>query len=243
VRSLLEAEFHDAQEFEFTVQDGELFLLQTRSGKRTPWAALRIAVDQVNEGLIAPDEALHRLDGIDLDTLERKRLAPGEEAALLGHAVPAGIGLAGGAIALDAATAQRFAAEGRRTLLVREDTLTADIAGLAACEGLLTVRGSRTAHAAVVARQLGKPCLVGCGQLAIDTAARTIALGGQTLHEGDTLWIDAEAGLVFAHEPAVAIEKPVAELAAVAAWRRDNKPARAPRAADSPRAGMAAAAP
>jgi phosphohistidine swiveling domain-containing protein len=100
--------------------------------------------------------------------------------------VPAGIGLAGGAIALVAATAQRFAAEGRHALLVREDTLTADIAGLAACEGLLTVRGSRTAHAAVLSRQLGKPCLVGCAQLAIDTAARSIALGGQTLHEGDS---------------------------------------------------------
>ena len=243
VRGLLEAEFRDAQEFEFTVQDGELFLLQTRSGKRTPWAALRIAVDQVNEGLIAPDEALARLDGIDLDKLERKRLAPGEEQALLGHAEPAGIGLAGGAIALDAATAQRFAAEGRRALLVREDTLTADIAGLAACEGLLTVRGSRTAHAAVVARQLGKPCLVGCGQLAIDIAARSIALGGQTLHEGDSLWIDAEAGLVFAREPAVAIEKPLADLAAVEDWRRTDTGVRAPRTVEATRAGLTAATP
>ena len=219
VRGTLEAEFRDAQEFEFTVQDGELFLLQTRSGKRTPWAALRIAVDQVREGLIAPDEALHRLDGIDLDSLERKRLAPGVEQEMLGRAVPAGIGLAGGAIALDAAAAQRLVAEGRRALLVREDTLTEDIAGLAACEGLLTLRGSRTAHAAVVARQMGKPCLVGCSQLAIDAAARSITLGARTLREGDPLWIDAEAGLIFASEPAVAIEKPLAELAAVSAWR------------------------
>lgn len=219
VRGMLEAEFRDAQEFEFTVQDGELFLLQTRSGKRTPWAALRIAVDQVREGLIAPDEALRRLDGIDLDGLERKHLAPGVEQELLGHAVPAGIGLAGGAIALDAAAAQRLVAEGRRALLVREDTLTEDIAGLAACEGLLTLRGSRTAHAAVVARQMGKPCLVGCSQLAIDAAARSITLGARTLREGDPLWIDAEAGLIFASEPAVAIEKPLAELAAVSAWR------------------------
>lgn len=219
VRGMLEAEFRDAQEFEFTVQDGELFLLQTRSGKRTPWAALRIAVDQVREGLIAPDEALRRLDGIDLDGLERKHLAPGMEQELLGRAVPAGIGLAGGAIALDAAAAQRLVAEGRRALLVREDTLTEDIAGLAACEGLLTLRGSRTAHAAVVARQMGKPCLVGCSQLAIDAAARSITLGARTLREGDPLWIDAEAGLIFASEPAVAIEKPLAELAAVSAWR------------------------
>ena len=230
VRGTLEAEFRDAQEFEFTVQDGELFLLQTRSGKRTPWAALRIAVDQVREGLIAPDEALHRLDGIDLDSLERKRLAPGVEQEMLGRAVPAGIGLAGGAIALDAAAAQRLVAEGRRALLVREDTLTEDIAGLAACEGLLTLRGSRTAHAAVVARQMGKPCLVGCSQLAIDAAARSITLGARTLREGDPLWIDAEAGLIFASEPAVATEKPLAELAAVAAWRNAQTRDAGPRA-------------
>ena len=230
VRGTLEAEFRDAQEFEFTVQDGELFLLQTRSGKRTPWAALRIAVDQVREGLIAPDEALHRLDGIDLDSLERKRLAPGVEQEMLGRAVPAGIGLAGGAIALDAAAAQRLVAEGRRALLVREDTLTEDIAGLAACEGLLTLRGSRTAHAAVVARQMGKPCLVGCSQLAIDAAARSITLGARTLREGDPLWIDAEAGLIFASEPAVAIEKPLAELAAVSAWRNAQTRDAGPRA-------------
>jgi pyruvate,orthophosphate dikinase len=105
------------------------------------------------------------------------------------------------------------------------------------------VHGSRTAHAAVVARQLGKPCLVGCAQLAIDIAARSIALGGQTLHEGDSLWIDAEAGLVFTREPAVAIEKPEAELAAVAAWRRDETHQRASRTKEPPRAGMAAVAP
>ena len=230
VRGTLEAEFRDAQEFEFTVQDGELFLLQTRSGKRTPWAALRIAVDQVREGLIAPDEALRRLDGIDLDGLERKHLAPGVEQELLGHAVPAGIGLAGGAIARDAAAAQRRVAAGRRALRVREATLTEDIAGLAACEGLLTLRGSRTAHAAVVARQMGKPCLVGCSQLAIDAAARSITLGARTLREGDPLWIDAEAGLIIASEPAVAIEKPLAELAAVSAWRNAQTRDAGPRA-------------
>lgn len=219
VRGLLEAEFRDAQEFEFTVQDGELFLLQTRCGKRTPWAALRTAVDQVNEGLIGTDEALHRLEGIDLEKLQRRRLAVADAQGAWGRGTPAGIGLAGGAIALDAATAQRFAHEGRPPILVREDTLTADIAGLAVSEGLLTQRGSRTAHAAVVARQLGKPCLVGCSALAIDLAARVITLGEHTLHEGDILWIDAETGLVFASEPTVAVEKPEAELATVVRWR------------------------
>ena len=105
------------------------------------------------------------------------------------------------------------------------------------------MRGSRTAHAAVVARQLGKPCLVGCGQLAIDDTERTIALGGKTLHEGDSLWIDAEAGLVFDREPAVAIEKPLADLAAVEDWRRTDTGIRAPRTAEATRAGLTAAAP
>lgn len=241
VRGSLEAEFRDAQEFEFTVQDGELFLLQTRSGKRTPWAALAIAVDQENEGLIAPDEALARLEGIDLDGLERRRLAPGEEGAALGRGVPAGLGLAGGPIALDAAAAQRLAAEGHPALLVREDTLTADIAGLAACAGLLTVRGSRTAHAAVVARQLGKPCLVGCSQLAIDASARTIALGGRRLREGDALWIDAESGGIYEREPAIAVERPIEALAAVARWRGGGGAPR-PRAEGASSAKLAAAA-
>ncbi|PWB40315.1 MAG: pyruvate, phosphate dikinase [Rhodocyclales bacterium] len=242
VRGSLEAEFRDAQEFEFTVQDGELFLLQTRSGKRTPWAALAIAVDQEKEGLVAPGEALARLAGIDLDKLERRRLAPGEEQAALGRGVPAGIGIAGGPIALDADAAQRFAAGGRPALLVREDTLTADIAGLAACAGLLTVRGSRTAHAAVVARQMGKPCLVGCGGLAIDAAARSVTLGGRPLREGDMLWIDAEGGSVYDREPAIVVERPLEALAAVACWRRGGSDASKTHAKDAPRAGLAAAA-
>lgn len=234
VRGILEAEFRDAQEFEFTVQDGELFLLQARSGKRTPWAALVIAVDQVREGLITPGEALARLDGIDLDKLERRRLAPGEAQSALGRGVPAGVGLAGGPVALDNEAARRFADEGRPALLVREDAITADIAGLAVCAGLLTVRGSRTAHAAVVARQLGKPCLVGCGQLVIGHDARTVALGGRILREGDALWIDAEGGGVYEHEPAFLVERPLDALAALAGWRRGTHAASAEQAAATP---------
>jgi pyruvate,orthophosphate dikinase len=219
LRATLEDEFRDAQEFEFTVQDGELFLLQARSGKRTPWAALSIAVDQVNEGLIAPQEGLARLDGLDLGRIERRRLAAVEDQAVLARGVPSGIGLAGGAIALDVAAVRRLADEGRPALLVREEALTEDIAGLALCEGLLTARGSRTAHAVVVARQIGKPCLVGCAPLAIDPASRSIAFGNRRLREGDPLWIDAEGGLVLARQPAVVIERPLAALAAVAEWQ------------------------
>lgn len=229
VRRALEAEYRDAQEFEFTVQDGELFLLQTRSGKRTPWAALRIATDQVAEGLIDPAEGLQRIADLALDRIERVRPAAAAEREPLALGVPAGIGLAGGAIALDAAAAERLRAEGRQALLVREDTQTADIAALAACTGLLTARGSRTAHAAVVARQMGKPCLVGCQPLRIDLGARTVAFGERTLREGEPLWIDAEAGQVLAREPESVVEKPLEALAAVAAWRRAAaEPAAAP---------------
>ena len=239
VRATLETEFRDAQEFEFTVQDGELFLLQTRCGKRTPWAALAIAVDLEREGLITAEEALARLQGIDLERVERRRRAPGEAQAALARGVPAGLGLAGGPIALDPATAQRFTAEGRPALLVREDTLTADIAGLAACAGLLAVRGSRTAHAAVVARQLGKPCLVGCGQLAIDAAARTITLGGRTFREGEMLWIDAGDGGVYESEPAYEIDRPLEALATVDRWRHRAHCAERTGAGDSLRADLA----
>ncbi|MBZ0144705.1 MAG: pyruvate, phosphate dikinase [Rhodocyclaceae bacterium] len=218
LRATLEGEFRDAQEFEFTVQDGELFLLQARSGKRTPWAALAIAVDQVNEGLIPPQEGLARLDGLDLNRIERRRLAAVEDQAVLARGVPSGLGLAGGAIALDVAAVRRLAEEGRPALLVREEALTEDIAGLALCEGLLTARGSRTAHAVVVARQLGKPCLVGCAPLTIDPVARCVSFGNRSLREGEPLWIDAEGGLVLARQPAVVIERPLAALAAVAEW-------------------------
>ena len=173
VAARLEALFHDAQDFEFTVQDGKFFLLQTRRAQRTPLAALRMAVDMVAEGLITPAEALHRLDGIDLASLGRTRFAPPLPAPLA-RAVVAGAGVASGPVALDAAAAARFAAAGTPAILVRPETLTADIAGLADAAGLLTAAGSRTAHAAVVARQLGKVCLVGCAGLEIDLARRAL---------------------------------------------------------------------
>ena len=143
LRHALEATFRDAQEFEFTVQDGRLYLLQTRSAKRTPWAALRMAVEQVREGLATPAQALARLDGIDLAAIERRRVADEGEVALA-SAQPASIGLAVGAIALDSKACKRLAAKGRPAILVRNDTSTEDIAGIAAAAGVLTAR--RRAH-------------------------------------------------------------------------------------------------
>jgi pyruvate,orthophosphate dikinase len=218
IRRALEAVFGDAQEFEFTVQDGRLYLLQSRTAKRTPWAALRTAVEQVREGTVAPAQALARLDGIDLGAIERRRVAEPDEAALA-TAVPASIGLAVGAIALDAKAVKRLGAKGRAAILVRNDTSTEDIAGIAASAGVLTGRGGRTSHAAVVARQMGKVCLVGCAALRIDEKARTVTLGPRTLREGDTICLDAEGGRVLEGEPEVVVERPVELLAEVAAWR------------------------
>jgi pyruvate,orthophosphate dikinase len=218
----LEAEFKDLQEFEFTVQDGTLFLLQTRVGKRTSLAALRIAIEQVREGLITPAEALKRIDGIELDKIEQVRLVPGPDTPLLCRAVPASVGVAVGALALDAAAARKFSGSGRGVVLVRQETTTEDIVGIAAADGLLTALGGRTSHAAVVARQLNKVCLVGCPDLAIDLHARACTIGGVRLREGDMLCLDASTGSVFAGEPQRVVEKPVALLNEISGWREKS---------------------
>ncbi len=222
LRHALEATFRDAQEFEFTVQDGRLYLLQTRTAKRTPWAALRMAVDQVREGLATPAQALARLDGIDLAAIERRRVAD-EGGVALATAQPASIGLAVGAIALDSRACKRLAARGRPAILVRNDTSTEDIAGIAVAAGVLTARGGRTSHAAVVARQMGKVCLVGCAALRVDEKARVIVLGNRTLREGETICLDAEQGRVLEGEPQVIVERPEGLLSEVAKWQAEPR--------------------
>jgi pyruvate,orthophosphate dikinase len=222
-RGVLEALFNDAQDFEFTVQNGELFLLQTRAGKRTPWASLRIAVDMVAEGLISPREALARLEEVDLDAVVRTRFAEPLPAPLA-HATVAGIGVACGPIALDAAAVARFAAAGTPAILIRPETVTEDIASLAQAGGILTAAGSRTAHAAVVARQLGKVCLVGCRELSLDLPRRRCKIGKRTLAEGDLISLDGNLGAIYPGILPIVTLRPDRELAIVAGWR-DAKPA------------------
>lgn len=219
-RGTLEALFRDMQDFEFTVQDGRLFLLQARRGKRTPLAALRIAVDMVAEGLLAPAEALGQLAGVDLAAVAQTRFAPPLPEPLA-QGVAAGSGVAGGPIALDAAAAARFAAAGTPAILLRPATVTADVEGMAQSAGILTAAGTRTSHAAVVARQLGKVCVVGCGGLAIDLVARTCRLGGDVLAEGDPLSVDGGSGAIYRGRLPIVTERPERELAQVAAWRRE----------------------
>ncbi len=209
---VLEALFHDAQDFEFTLQSGALYLLQSRSAKRTPWAALHIAVDQVDEGLITPSEALSRLAGIHLASVVRTRIADAG-AQPLARAQAASMGVASGAIALDSEAAMRMAGAGTPVILVRPETETADIEGMMHAAGILTAAGGRTSHAAVVARQLGKVCLVACPDLEIDLKRRACRIGGRTMPEGEWLSLDGNQGGVYAGRLEVITERPERELA------------------------------
>ncbi len=220
-RRQLEAMFSDVQDFEFTVQEGHLHLLQTRRAKRTPWAALKIAIDLVEEGLIKEKEALARLEGIDLKTVARSRLSETQNAPLA-HATVAGIGVAAGRIALDANAAKRFADNGDPAILIRSETITADIAGMANAAGTLTAQGGRTSHAAVVARQLGKVCLVGCTELSLDLQGRTCRIGQSDLAEGDWLTLDGNSGAVYGGHLEVVMERPERELASIMRWRAES---------------------
>jgi pyruvate,orthophosphate dikinase len=221
VARTLEREFRGLQEFELTVENGHLFLLQTRTGKCTPWAALRIATEMVAEGIIDPGEALARLSAIDLAGIRRARVESVEQERVLCRATTAGFGVANGSIALDSDSARSMAREGKSVILVRENTSTADIAGIAAATGLLTAVGGRTSHAAVVARQLNKVCLVSCDALSIDLDRRRCSIGDEVLREGDVISLDGDSGRVFAGEVEVVVEKPLAWLAEVASWRSE----------------------
>jgi pyruvate,orthophosphate dikinase len=218
VGDLLESELKDMQDFELTVENGRLYLLQTRAGKRTPWAAVRIATDMVREGRITAKEALEHLAGLQLDQIVRTRLADAS-AKPLASAVPASIGVASGALVFDARRAAEWSDSGRAVILARPDIGTDDIEGIAAAAGVLTTAGGRTSHAAVVARQHGKVCLVGCAALRIEADGASCVIAGQRLPEGAELTLDANAGQVYAGRLDVVRERPEKELAEVAAWR------------------------
>lgn len=218
--TVLEAAFGDMQEFEFTIEEGVLYLLQTRSGKRTPWAAVVVAVEQVREGLIDPVRALERLAGLDLEAVGRLHLAlrPGDMP--LARALPAGPGVASGCIALSLAAAQALHQAGRSVILVRTEMATQDLAGIALANGVLSVRGGRTAHAAVVARQMDKVCLVGCNSLHVEAERGYLQFAsGEVLAEGDLITLDGDSGEVWRGEYETLNERPEAWLAELRRWR------------------------
>ena len=225
----LEREFSDMQDFEFTVQDSVLHMLQTRSGKRTPLAAARIALDLLDEGLINAATALERTKDFSEEDLGTMQLAsqgaPNAQASPIGRAMAACSGVVSGEIVLDSARAAARAAEGASLVLVRQDAETSDIAALEFAAGLLTGRGARTSHAAVVARQLGKVCLVGCETLRIDLSARTVRLGDLQLREGDVISLDGNEGNVYAGAVAAVLVPDAALVDRLRALRSAQAPA------------------
>lgn len=193
----LETHYRDMQDIEFTVQQGKLWMLQTRSGKRTARAALKIAVDMANEGLITRDEAILRVDPLALDQLLHPTLDPNATRDVLTKGLPASPGAASGLAVFDSDTAEKRAAAGDAVILVRVETSPEDIHGMHAAKGILTARGGMTSHAAVVARGMGRPCVSGAGTLAINAREKLFRVGSREVREGDTITIDGTTGEVM----------------------------------------------
>ncbi len=200
VFDLLERHYCDMQDIEFTVERGHLWMLQTRSGKRTAKAALRMAVEMVGEGLIDEETAIRRVDPMALDQLLHPTLDPDAPRDVLASGLPASPGAASGKIALDSDTAEQWSQRGEKVVLVRVETSPEDIHGMHAAQGILTARGGMTSHAAVVARGMGRPCVSGAGGVSIDIKARTLRIGTRELREGDTITLDGSTGQVMAGE-------------------------------------------
>jgi pyruvate,orthophosphate dikinase len=194
---LLEKHYKDLQDMEFTVERGKLWMLQTRNGKRTARAALKVAVEMANEGLISREDAITRVEPSALDQLLHPTLDPKAKPAAIATGLPASPGAASGEIVFSADDAEAAAKAGRKTILVRVETSPEDIHGMHAAQGIVTTRGGMTSHAAVVARGMGKPCVSGAGSIRIDYAAQTMTAGGITLKRGDILTIDGAAGEVM----------------------------------------------
>jgi len=218
VFDLLETHYRDMQDIEFTVQQGKLWMLQTRSGKRTAKAALKIAVDMANEGLITQDEAVLRVDPAALDQLLHPTLDPEAPRDVIAKGLPASPGAASGQVVFDADTAEKRAAAGDAVILVRVETSPEDIHGMHAAKGILTARGGMTSHAAVVARGMGRPCVSGVGSLAIDVKAKLFRVAGKEVREGDILTIDGATGEVMLGEVATVQPELAGDFGVLMEW-------------------------
>lgn len=195
--AMLERHYRDMQDIEFTVEEEKLFLLQTRGAKRTAAAALKTAVSMVDEGLISREEAVSRIDPASLDQLLHPRIDPNARLEVAAKGLNASPGAASGGVVFDADTAAERGGAGEKVVLVRWETTPDDIHGMIAAQGILTVHGGMTSHAAVVARGMGKPCVAGADGVTIDADAKTATIGGTTVHEGDPITLDGGTGRVF----------------------------------------------
>jgi pyruvate, orthophosphate dikinase len=200
VRGTLEAHYRDMQDIEFTVQRGKLWMLQTRTGKRTAQAALKIAVSLVEEGIIDRDEAIRRIEPASLDQLLHPMLDPAAKTTVLSQGLPASPGAASGKVVFSADEAEALAVRGEAVILVRIETSPEDIHGMHAAKGVLTTRGGMTSHAAVVARGMGRPCVAGAGDIRVDYATRTMSARTTLVKAGDIITIDGSTGEVMIGE-------------------------------------------
>jgi pyruvate,orthophosphate dikinase len=222
------------QDLEFTVEKGRLWMLQTRSGKRTAKASLRIAVDLANEGVISQDEAVNRIDPASLDQLLHPTIDPKAERKVLATGLPASPGAASGEIVFSPDAAEAMKAQGKKVILVRVETSPEDIHGMHAAEGILTARGGMTSHAAVVARGMGKPCVSGAGGLRVDYSAGTMRVAGKTLKQGETITIDGSTGQVLEGAAAMIEPELSGEFATLMQWADGKRKLKVRANADTP---------
>ena len=218
VRERLENHYTDMQDMEFTVERSKLWMLQTRTGKRTTRAALKIAIDMVEEGLIDRNEAIRRIDAHQLDQLLHPTLDTTAQRDLLGHGLPASPGAATGHIVFSAADAEAWAGRDEKVILVRKETSPEDIGGMHVSEGILTTRGGMTSHAAVVARGMGTPCVSGAGDLRVDAEAKILVALGEELGEGDIITVDGTTGEVIRGEMPMIQPELTGDFATLMEW-------------------------
>ena len=239
IATKLENHYKDMQDMEFTIQEGKLYFLQTRNGKRTAQAAINIACDLVDEGMITPEEAILRIDAKSLDQLlhpmfDKDELAKGE---VIGSALPASPGAAAGKIYFNAEDAKNAGKGGRgeRVILVRLETTPEDIEGMVASQGVLTVRGGMTSHAAVVARGMGTCCVSGCGEIKINEERKEFTLGNYTFHEGDYISLDGSTGKIYKGDIKTVPASVTGNFGRIMAWADENRRLKVRTNADNPR--------
>ena len=239
IANKLEEHYKDMQDMEFTIQEGKLYFLQTRNGKRTAAAAINIACDLVDEGMITPEEAISRIDAKSLDQLlhpmfDATELKNGE---VIGEALPASPGAAAGKVCFTAEDAKKLGKGGKeeRVILVRLETTPEDIEGMVASQGILTVRGGMTSHAAVVARGMGTCCVSGCGDIKIDEHAKTFTLGGYTFCEGDYISLDGSTGKIYKGDIKTVDASVTGNFGRIMAWADEYRTMKVRTNADNPR--------
>ena len=218
VRNALERHYADMQDMEFTIEKSKLWMLQTRSGKRTAAAGFKIAVDMAQEGLISEEEAVRRIDPTQLDQLLHPTLDPNAPREMLSRGLPASPGAASGRIVFSADCAEDWVKRGEAVILVRRETSPEDIGGMHVSQGILTTRGGMTSHAAVVARGMGTPCVCGAGEIKVDTSAKTAQVGDEILFEGDVVTIDGATGEIFVGKVATIQPELTGDFAKLMGW-------------------------